>query len=253
MHAFAREIRLTLRRLIRDPTLAVIAVIAFALGIGLTASMYSIAYSVLFRGLSVRDSEALVFLSLTDQETGEYDRRNPFLDYLDWRERQTTFTDLGAYRTLSVNLADDADRPERVPAAYVTPNLFPTLGVSPVLGRGLGDSELGSGHPVVLISDALWRNRYASDPEILGRTIRTDGERFTIIGIMPPEFDFPEQQQLWFPFPWELGSVARGEGVVWVVGRLRPGVNSTAAETEMNAIVADLARAYADRRADLDA
>jgi len=105
MQALARELRLTLRRLIRDPALAGIAVIAFALGIGLTASMYSIAYSVLFRGLPVEDSEALVFLSLTEMETGDYDRRNPFLDYLDWRERQTTFTDLGAYRTLSVNLA----------------------------------------------------------------------------------------------------------------------------------------------------
>jgi len=246
MHALARELCLTLRRLIRDPALAGIAVIAFALGIGLTASMYSIAYSVLFRGLPVPDSEALVLLSLTDQETGSYARRSPFLDYLDWREHQTTFTDLGAYRTLSVNLADDADRPERLPAAYVTPSLFPTLGLSPVLGRGLGDSEMGSGHPVVLISDALWRNRYASDPEILGQTIRTDGERFTIIGVMPPEFDFPEQQQLWFPFPWELGSVARGEEPVQVVGRLRPGVESTAAESEMNAIVADLAGAYAD-------
>ena len=246
MHALSRELRLTLRRLIRDPALAGIAVIAFALGIGLTASMYSIAYSVLFRGLPVRDSGALAFLTLTYQETGGYARMSPFLDYMDWRERQTGFTDLGAYVTFSGNLADDTDRPERVRAAYVTPNLFPTLGIAPALGRGLEDREMGPGHPVVLISDALWRNRYAADPGILGRTIRTDGESYTIVGVMPMGFDFPEQQELWFPFPWDRGSLTRAHGQVWVVGRLRQGVETSAAESEMTSIVADLARAYAD-------
>ena len=246
MRALARELRLTLRRLARAPTLAGIAVIAFALGIGLTASMYSIAYSVLYRGLPVPDSEALAFLSLTYQETGGYARTSPFLDYLDWRERQTSFTDLGAYAAFSGNLADDTDRPERVRAAYVTPSLFPTLGIAPALGRGLGENEIGPGHPVVLVSDALWRSRYAADPEILGRTLRTDGEPYTIIGVLPPNFDFPEQQKLWFPFPWDRGSLTREQGRVWVWGRLRPGVERSVAEQEMTSIVAQLAGAYAD-------
>jgi putative ABC transport system permease protein len=246
MRALSRELRLTLRRLARAPTLAGIAVIAFALGIGLTASMYSIAYSVLYRGLPVPHSEALAFLSLTYQETGEYARTSPFLDYLDWRERQTSFTDLGAYASFSGNLADDTDRPERVRAAYVTPSLFPTLGITPALGRGLGENEMGPGHPVVLISDALWRSRYAADPGILGRTLRTDGEPYTIIGVMPPDFDFPEQQELWFPFPWDRGSLTRQQGRVWIWGRLRPGVERPVAEQEMTSIVAQLARAYAD-------
>jgi putative ABC transport system permease protein len=246
MRALLREIRLTFRRLTRDPALAGIAVIAFALGIGLTASMYSIAYSVLFRGLPVPDSEALAFLSITDQETEGYTRTSPFLDYLDWRERQSSFTDLGAYASFSGNLADDTERPERVRASYVTPSLFPTLGIAPALGRGLGENEMGPGHPVVLISDALWRNRYAADPGILGRTLRTDGEPYTIIGVMPPDFDFPEQQELWFPFSWDRGSLTRDQGRVWVWGRLRPGMERSAAEREMTSIVADLARTFAD-------
>ncbi|MFH1763364.1 MAG: ABC transporter permease, partial [Gemmatimonadota bacterium] len=246
MHALARELRLTLRRLIREPALAGIAVIAFALGIGLTASMYSIAYGVLFRGLPVRDPDALFFLTRTNQETGAYDRRSPFLDYLDWRERQTSFDDLGAYTTLDRNLADDTDRPERIPAAYVTPNLFPTLGIAPALGRGLEDTEMGPGHPVVLISDVLWRNRYAADPSILGRTIRADGDPYTIIGVMPRGFDFPTQQELWFPIPWDRGTLTRTEGQLSIVGRLRSGVAKSAAESGMTSIVAALAREYAD-------
>jgi putative ABC transport system permease protein len=246
MHGLARELRLTLRRLIRDPALAGIAVIAFALGIGLTASMYSIAYSVLFRGLPVSDPDALFFLTQTNQETGGYSITAPFLDYLDWRERQTSFDGLGAYTTFNRNLADDTNRPERVPAAYVTPNLFPTLGIAPALGRGLEEGEMGPGHPVVLISDDLWRNRYAADPSILGRTIRSDGDPYTIVGVMPPRFDFPGQQELWFPYPWDRGSLERTEGRVFVVGRLGPGVAESVAEGRMTSIVADLAREYAD-------
>ncbi|TFG59558.1 MAG: FtsX-like permease family protein [Deltaproteobacteria bacterium] len=246
MHALARELRLTLRRLIRDPALAGIAVIAFALGIGLTASMYSIAYAVLFRGLPVSDPDALFFLTQTNQETGGYSRMSPFLDYLDLREQQTSFDDLGAYSTFDRNLADDTDRPERIPAAYVTPNLFSTLGIAPALGRGLEDAEIGPGHPVVLISDALWRNRYAADPSTLGRTIRADGDPYTIVGVMPPRFDFPAQQELWFPFPWDRGSLKRAEGQVSVVGRLRHGVAKSAAESEMTSIVTALAREFAD-------
>jgi len=246
MFAVAREIRLTFRRLVRDPALAGISVIAFALGIGLTASMYSIAYAVLFRGLPVRDPDALMFLTHTDQETGSYSRMSPLLDYLDWRERQASFEDLGAYPTFNRNISDETSRPEEVPAAYITPSLFPTLGIAPAMGRGLEETEIGPGHTVVIISDALWRNRYAADPAILGRTVRADGEAYTIVGVMPARFDFPSQQDLWFPVPWDRGSLTRDNGRVWVVGRLRPEVSTTAAERDMTSIVAALARAYGD-------
>ena len=246
MPALVRELRLTLRRLIRDPALAGISVIAFALGIGLTASMYSIAYSVLFRGLPVRDSDALVFLTHTDQETGGYSRGSSFLDYLDWRERQASFVDLGAYATFNRNISDETSRPERAAGAYITPNLFPTLGIAPVLGRALEDTEIGPGQQVVLISDALWQSRYAGDPSILGETMRADGETYTVIGVMPPRFDFPNGQALWFPFPWDRGALTRENGQVRVVGRLRLGVSAAAAEREMTSITQSLAREYAD-------
>ncbi|HZD05372.1 MAG TPA: ABC transporter permease, partial [Longimicrobiales bacterium] len=241
-----RDARLTLRRLIREPALAAISVIAFALGIGLTASMYSIAYTVLFRGLPVRDPDALDFLSRTDQESGGYSRTVPFLDYLDWRERQTGFEDLGAYARTRRNLADDAERPERVEGAYITPNLFPTLGIAPALGRGLEDDEIGPGHPVAIISDQLWRRRYGGDPRVLGQVIRADGEPHTIIGVMPPFFDFPSGQDLWFPVPWDPASLRRDQEPVWVVGRLRLGTRSATVEAEMTSIAASLAREHPD-------
>jgi putative ABC transport system permease protein len=246
MVGLLREIRLTVRRLVRDPALAVVAVIAFALGIGLTASMYSIAYAVLYRGLPVHDSDALYFLSRTFQESGGYTRVASFLDYLDWRERQTSFVDLGAYVTYNRNLSDETSRPEQVAAASITPSLFSTLGIAPALGRELEKTEVGPGNPVVIISDALWRSRYAGDPSILGRTLRANGETYTIIGVMPPDFDFPGGQKLWFPIPWDRSALTRENGQVFVVGRLRPGVSRGAAEAEMSSIVASLAREYPD-------
>ena len=246
MPSLPRAVRITLRRLAHDPALAVISVMAFALGIGLTASMYSIAYAVLYRGLPVHDPDALRFLTRTDQTTGRYLRTPPFLDYLDWRERQKSFVGLAAYRNFSRNLADDTDQPERVGGAYVTPNLFPTLGVAPALGRGLEPSEIGPGHAVVIISDALWRRRYGADRGILGHTLRADGVPYTIIGVMPPRFGFPGREDLWLPFPWDRGTMKRDAGQVWVLGRLRPGVSVPAAEAEMSSITAELAREYPD-------
>lgn len=246
MAALLRDVRITLRRLIRDPALAIISVVAFALGIGLTASMYSIAYAVLYRGLPVRDPDALVFVTRTGQETGGLYRVAPLLDYLDWRERQKSFVDLGAYVTSNRNLADDVNRPEQVSVAFISPSLFPTLGITPVLGRGLEAGEHGPGHLVAIISDALWHTRYDTDPGVLGRTVRANGETYTIIGVMPPAFDFPGGQKMWFPIPWDPATMTRDEGQVFVVGRIRPGVATAAAEADVSSIVASLARQYPD-------
>lgn len=244
MATLLRELRLAARRLLRAPLPSAIAVLALALGIGLTTSMYSIAYGVLFRGLPYPDSESILFLTRTDRETGAYQQQASFLDFLDWRERQSSFEDLATYSQRSVSLSDDADRPERVSAAWVSPSLFPILRVPPALGRGFQDDETGPGHAVVVISDALWQSRYGSDPAMVGRTLRADGETYTIVGVMPPGFAFPEDQVMWFPYPQDPTTLGRADLRGFVVGRLAPSTTRAAAEAEMSSVVAQLAREF---------
>jgi putative ABC transport system permease protein len=167
-------------------------------------------------------------------------------NYFDLRKQNQTFTDVGAFGPLSVNLTG-AGEPEQLEGQLVTANVLPLLGISPALGRTFANDEdqLGREH-VVVLSDALWRRRFNRDPGIINRPVTLNGESFTVVGVMPPNFFFPEREtELWLPWAMEPGQAeGRGDHYFRLVARLKPGTTRAQANAESEAIAARLASEY---------
>jgi putative ABC transport system permease protein len=174
-----------------SPGVAITAVIALAMGIGFTTTMFSIVHGAT-RSLPFDDPDELVAIQKIPARgaPGSGDAR-PF-DYRAWRDEVASFESLGAYESLSVNLAGDASEPERVSGAAITASAFDMLGVQPFVGRTLLASDMRPGAAaVVVLSHALWQRRFADDADIVGRTIRLTGTPHVVVGVMPPRFAFP--------------------------------------------------------------
>ena len=241
-----RDLKVGLRILRKNPGPSLFAVLALTLGIGLTVMMFSIVYGALLRGLPFDEPQELVHLERSNVERGIESMEVTIHDYTDWREQQRqSFTDLGAWYSGTVNVAD-GESPERYDGAFITPSTFALLGVRPVLGRSFMEEDRQTGAPMVmLIGHQLWQERYDGDPGVIGRTVRVNGEPGTIVGVMPEGFLFPFQQQVWVPLRLDPIALARGEGTTLeVMGRLRPGVTIDRAMVEMSGIAQRLAAEY---------
>src|SRR5262245_19037604 len=198
MERYLADVRTSLRIFRRSPTLALSAVVALAMGIGLTTTMFSIVRGGT-RPLPFERPEQLVALTRTEPMRG-YDVDPGRFDYLAWARAQRTFDGMAAFEEQSVNLGDDTKRPERRPAAFVTPGTFGLLRVSPMLGRLPDTSDVRpDAAAVVLLGYDLWRERFASDSAVVGRDIRIDGTLRRVVGVMPPRFGFPVRSALWLP------------------------------------------------------
>lgn len=168
-------------------------------------------------------------------------------DLLRVAERTDLFAATGSFRTGAASLSDGS-RPERVDIGIVSPSLFPMLGVQPALGRGFEPADALPGAPsVVLLSDMLWRQRYAADPEIVGRAIRIDLRPRTVIGIMPPGFAFPYRERLWLPLMIVTDGDATDTSRAIGVARLADGVSLVSAEGALGSILDDAVRRHPDR------
>lgn len=243
------ELRRAIRGLLRSPGLVVTATATLGLGIALTVSMFSIVRGAL-QDLPFEDSGRLVHLERIRLDGAATDPWIPPGDFLAWREGQTTFEGVAAFRTGPANLSSPGLPPERRHAAYVTADLFDLLRVEPALGRGLVAGEDRPGAPrVVLLGDRLWRDRFGADPEILGRSLRVNGESATVVGILPEGFRFPLREDLWLPLVLDPvsdrlgGRSSRGEGLR-VFGRLAPGVSAVRAGREIATLAARLAEEH---------
>ncbi|HEX9885414.1 MAG TPA: ABC transporter permease [Longimicrobiales bacterium] len=240
-----RRLRVALRRLALDPGLSVISVTALALGIGLTATMFSITYAALFRGLPFDEPSELVTVYAANPSTGSARISPDYHDFLAWREEGSAFEDLAAYTTTSADLSDGEGYPERVAAAHMTPGIFTLLGVQPVAGRLYGPDEDAPGaEPVAVIGHALWRTRYGSSMELLGSAILVNGEPRTVVGVLPPGFGFPEDQQFWMPLGYDPVEVERGRASVRILGRLLDGVDAEVATSRLRVVSLRLARQF---------
>ncbi|MDQ3949600.1 MAG: ABC transporter permease [Gemmatimonadota bacterium] len=231
-----------LRYLGTNPGFGLAAVLTLALGIGASTAIFGIANAVLLRPFPFREPDQLVRIWETNPTTDQFAVSDP--NYLDWRARTRSFVELGAYRRGSMSLVGDGE-PERLRATALTHSVFPLLGVTPRLGRGFTADEDRPGGPssVVVLSDGLWRRRFGSDPRIVGRTVTLEGRPYTVVGIMPPSFAFPDEADLWRPLAPDPVS-QRSNHTLGVVGRLRPGVTVEQASAEMRAIAAQLAKQY---------
>jgi predicted permease len=245
MASFWRDIRFGGRILAKTPGHTAAAVVALSLGIGLTTATFSIVYGALWRGLPYPRSERLVNVDSLNPSLGQQFQGVDVRDYLDWCRRQRSFEGLAGTSDGTVTISGN-DKPERLDGAGITANALDLLGVKPLLGRGFQPGEDRPGAtPVVLLGYQLWQNRYNGDPGVIGKAVRANGHDTTVVGVMPPFFRFPNNEQLWLPLELDPGKSERGKGErILVFGRLRPGVTRDQAGAEMAAIAQSLAAEF---------
>lgn len=246
MSGLLKDLRFGARMLVRTPLLSAVAILTVGLGVGATTFAFSVVYGTLLRDPPVRDAERLIALTETRPAEGVDQMGVPFHDFRDFRDQQTSFEALGAGYTGTINLAGDAGPPERFDGGFVTVGFLEMLGVPPLHGRTFrdGDGDPGAPPHLILGYDA-WRNRFASDPAVVGRTVRVNGESAEIVGVMPPGFRFPFDQDVWVPLRVDPESLSR-RGGIWmqVAGYLKEGVSLEAARAEVEAIARRIEAAY---------
>ena len=243
---FRQDLRYGVRMLAKNPGVTLIALLTLALGIGANTAIFSIVNAFLLRPLPYGKPEQLM---MVDSQFRGQSIGVSFLDYEDWRKQNHVFEDLAFFNLRwNANLQLGSET-ETLKLTFGTANLFSTLQVAPLLGHGpaAGDSD------TVLISHRLWQSRFGNDPKIVGRQLRIDGHGLTVIGVMPPDFRFPFQSDLWWLNDRYFSRENRGARIDQTVARLKPGVTPEQAHAEMQEIAARLAQTYPDSNAEITA
>ncbi len=246
LESLLRDLRYGMRTLRRTPGFSLIAIAVMALCIGAATSLFTIVRSVLLRPLPFRDPGSLVMVyehfrgAWANQPQFDYNVVSP-ADFYDWRAQTHGFEDMAAWRWWQFNLTSDkGELPEVVTAAAGTWNLFPLLGVQPALGRSFTQSEDHPGSNVVMLTWSTFERRFSADPSIVNRPIHLDGKPYTVVGVLPKDFAYPDSTvQAWVPYQ----AVASPESLLhhdWhqshVIARLRPGVSLAAAISQVEAV-----------------
>ena len=240
-----RELRPALRMFLKRPTFALISVATLALGIGACTMIFSVVYAILLRPLPYSDAERLVRVSASNREQNLEGAGLAHGDFLDARRQLTTLSGLSAATTRNANLTGGAE-PEAVPIAVVSPGLFQLLGIQAAQGRTLlpSDEEPGQALTAVL-SHQFWQRRFGGDPTAVGKVIRLDNESYTIVGVMPANFAFPNAtSELWLPLRVPPGEADRMSHYLLVVGSLRPSVSLSEANREISTLARQLEGIY---------
>lgn len=237
-----KDLRYGWRNLLRTPGFTAIAMIALALGIGANVAIFSVVSAVLLNPLAYNDADRLV--TVLHHGVGPVSPAN----YIDWRDQSHSFEALGAAEYWTPNLVNN-DPPEHLLGLHVTQNLFPILGVHPLLGRWFapGEDRKGVEHEIIL-SYSLWARRFGADPKIIGKPMNLNGEEYTIVGVMPREFKFAPfwatGAELWAPLAFGNRMDNRGANSLRIFGRLKPGVSVVQARAEMAIITARLEKRF---------
>jgi putative ABC transport system permease protein len=249
----AQDLRYAFRSLVRAPGFAALAIATIAIGVGANAAIFSVVNAVLLRPLPFRDPDALVLLTDANKSTRQSLGNTAPANFLDWKARSRSFSGMAAFHNEAYTVTS-SDHPERIAGALVDANFFDVLGVTPWLGRAFAPSDQGSGPRVVVLSHALWLDRFGGRPDAIGQTLRLNGEPHTIIGVMPAGVDYPERAALWtaphWPVPDDglaLGqdpSPQRNHGYLTVVARVKPGTTPASAQADMDTVAASLERDF---------
>ena len=254
-----QDFRHAVRSLSQRPLFTTVAVITLALGIGANTLIFSVAHAVLVNPLPYSEPEKLVGVYRRDPRVTGSDPSPsdlagmyavPYEVFLDWKELNPVFADIGAYAATSRTLTGQ-DEPERLAAVQTTSGVFSTLGAQPLLGRAFlpEDDEVGA-PAVTLLSQGLWQRRFGADREIIGEQISLSGTQHTIVGVMPRDFYFPDSgQQLWVSFDDERKQdTYRAGGYLQVIARLKPEVTLERARAEMDAVAVRTAEVHPDEK-----
>lgn len=243
-----QDLRYGARMLRKNPAFALTVVAVLALGIGANTTIFSVVNAVLMEPLPYKEPDRLIRLWESNPGGGRTELPASVPNFKDWQSQQSVFEQLAASELATFNLTGTGE-PERVAAASITANLIPVLGVSPILGRNFLPEEEQTGHNrVVLLSHGLWQRQFGGDPSLLDKTVQLNGESYTVIGIMPAEFQFPGMRELWVPLtldpakePWRADRTNRN---LAVFGRLKPDVTPDQAMAEMNLVAQRLEEQY---------
>ncbi|MGH9774675.1 MAG: ADOP family duplicated permease [Candidatus Acidiferrales bacterium] len=253
LEQLVQDIRYGLRTLLRSPGFTAVAVLTLALGIGANTAMFSVVNGVLLKPLPYPNPNRLVALAESWPPFSEASISYP--NFLDWASMNHTFEAMAAYRPADFNLTGSGEA-QRLKVKEVSASFFSIFGVKPVVGRDFSpeDDKRGAA-PTVILSAGLWRNKFGSSPDVLGRTLTLDGTPYTVIGVVPEDFylccesmNF-ELKDIYVPigtptFPWQL---ERGDHPgTRAVGRLKPGVTLEQARADMAGIALGLAATYPD-------
>ena len=242
---FIQDVRFACRVLTRDRGFAMTAILVLGVGLGVNNMFFTLVYAHKFRGVDITDVERVMHISTFDARGAN---RLVSLPELHDLQAATSFSGLAAYVNGLATVGDEGRAPDRFSAAYVTANAFPLLGLSPSLGRlPFPDDDRPGGEPIVLLGSDAWRQRYNSDPHILGRSVLVNGSPATVVGIIPERSGFPSAASIWFP----LGQYPdlkpdRSARSLNVVGRVRDSLSQDAARREVETIFGGFEAAYPD-------
>lgn len=246
------DIRYSLRSLGKSKAFTAIALLTLALCIGANSAIFSVVHAVLLKPYPWPDSERLVFVYNSYPLMGLPNAGTSIPDYLDRKTGVAGFEDGAMYTNQSFNLASDGE-PERIVGLRATPSLFTTLGAQAHLGRVFGEAEADPAHDkVVVLSHALWKNRFGAEASIIGQTIRLNTIPYTVIGVMPESFYFPSPRlQIWVPFAFTAAQMTdneRGNEFSSMIARLKPGATLEGVQRDLDTIQARNAERLADSR-----
>jgi putative ABC transport system permease protein len=244
-----QDIRFALRTLRKNPAFTIIAVLTLTLGIGANTAIFSVVNAVILHPLPFKNADRLVDIA---GRSTVYDFQHMYLsipDINDVRSTSKTLTNISVYSFSSKEVVVDG-KPDRVDGSDIDENTFPLLGLLPLLGRTFTSDDTRPGNHVVILNAKIWRDRFASDPNVVGKTMLLDGEQHTIVGVMPelPKMDFVTDAAVWTPLhptPEQL-SQRRERTIGIAAGALRPGATIEQAQRELEQISARLADAYPD-------
>ena len=259
MSGLFQDFRYALRQLHKSPGFTAVAVITLALGIGANTAVFSVVDQVLLHPLPYPDSDRIVKISQTFEGVST-DNASP-ANYLDWvsenqQSQNPAFAEMAAARGWRGSLSA-GNRPEQVAGTMITPSFFPLFGVNPILGRGLAasDAQPGNDH-VVVLGYGLWQRYFAADPGVVGRNFRLNGEQYSVVGVMPPNFSPDEYGELWLPSAWGVPTHPlvpdqdprqfRDRNYLEAWARLKPGVTMPVARAELDTIARRLEKQYPD-------
>jgi putative ABC transport system permease protein len=254
MQAILRDIRYGFRSLAKSPGLTTVAIIALTFGIGLTTTMFSIVYGVMIKGLPFPNGDRIVSVYRNNTLNGSQRDAVTAADYTDYKARQHSLSTIAAYYSGTVNVSG-VGQAERYTGSWVTASMFDIARTHPTLGRIFSAADdVPNGAKVALISYGMWQTRFGGERSVLGQVIRANGQPFTIVGVLPEKYGFPDNANIWLPLQLAPVTEKRGDGPsLNVAGMLKPGTTVDQAALDFASIAKQLQTEFKETNANYTA
>jgi len=240
MDQLLQDMRFGWRLLLRSPGFTTSAVLALAVGIGATTAVFTLLDRVVLRPLPYADPDRLAMVWDTNPGKALTHERISPVTFLDYRNQKQVFEDAAGWWYPQVNVTEPGRDPLRVNTVEASGNFFAVIGVQPLMGAGFPATEFNGRDPVAVISHKLWRDRFNSDPSIIGKPITLSDAPYRVVGVMPPGFDFPNGTDIWQRLQWDFAQHSRGAHFVESLFRLTRGMTTEQANAELRALTTRL-------------